>query len=132
MYAAEKVIDLKEYRLEQLSIDVLGVLVSHSLLYNETKNGEWLPRFTCEISYQQLSEVCVYSMVRCDNRTKNISVPFITIADAVEPGEELILEISGKAKEKRKAITQCNAYSPAPAIRYNGPWREQHEQRRRV
>ena len=45
---------------------------------HETKAGEWLPRFTCEIAYHQLSEVCVYSMVRCDNRTKNIAVPFIT------------------------------------------------------
>ena len=69
---------------------------------NETKNGEWLPRFTCEIAYQHLSEVCVYSMVRCDNRTKNIAVPFITTAGAVEPGEELILEVQSKTKEKRK------------------------------
>ena len=41
-------------------------------------------------------------MVRCDNRTKAVAVPFIGLADGVEVGEELILEVNSRAKEKKK------------------------------
>ena len=40
MYAAEKVIDLTEFNMTQLYIDVLGSLLSYSLLQSENREGE--------------------------------------------------------------------------------------------
>ena len=64
---------------------------------NEVKPGEWSPRFTCEIIYKPVSEVCFGGMF---SRKKSIFVPFITIAYGMEEGEELILESQGKEKKR--------------------------------
>ena len=72
---------------------------------NEVKPGEWSPRFTCAIEYFDISEVCVYTMAECDNRTKSFKVPFITITDAMGEGEELILKSNGKDTKTGKKRT---------------------------
>ena len=73
---------------------------------SETKAGNWLPRFTCEVRYFELSNVCVYARIACGNTTRNCTVPFITNIDKLEEGEELILEVAHKEKkQKPKART---------------------------
>ena len=65
-----------------------------------------MPRFTCEVRYFELSNVCVYARIACKNTTRNCTVPFITNIDKLEEGEELILEIAHKEKkQKQKART---------------------------
>ena len=65
------------------------------------KPGEWLPRFTCKIVNQKISDVCVYTMIHMENRTRTFAVPFMTIASDLGCGEELILEITNKAKKEK-------------------------------
>lgn len=50
MYAAEKIIDLKEYSIHHLCIDVLTTLVSHSLLHTKNDQGEIMFRLSRRIN----------------------------------------------------------------------------------
>ena len=65
--------------------------------------GCWAPRFNCEIIWKEVTSVGVFVMVQTENRTKKVSVPFLTVRDEVQTGEELILQVEPKpTKEKRK------------------------------
>ena len=68
---------------------------------SETKAGNWLPRFTCEVRYVELSSVCVFARITCGNATRNCKVPFITNIGKLEEGEELILEVAHKEKQQK-------------------------------
>ena len=68
---------------------------------SETKAGNWLPRFTCEVRYVELSSVCVFSRIACGNITRNCKVPFITNIGKLEEGEELIVEVAHKEKQQK-------------------------------
>lgn len=50
MYAAEKVIDLKDNNMHHMIIDVLGSLVSHSLLHTKNDRGEIIFRLSRRIN----------------------------------------------------------------------------------
>ena len=69
---------------------------------NATRTGEWLPRFTCTIVNQAVSDVCVYTPIHMESRKRNVSLPFITIVGDLELGEELILEVAPLVKKTRK------------------------------
>ncbi len=65
--------------------------------------GSWAPRFNCEIIWKEVTSVGVFVMVQTENRTRKVSVPFLTVRDEVQTGEELILQVEPKpTKEKRK------------------------------
>ena len=62
-----------------------------------------MPRFNCEITWQDVTSVGVFATVQTENRTRKVSVPFLTVSDTVQTGEELILQVEPKpTKEKRK------------------------------
>ena len=66
IHAAEKVIDLKDHNIHHLTIDVLGSLVSHSLLHTKNDRGEIMFRLSRRINNfvrkhfnkQQYQETC--------------------------------------------------------------------------
>ena len=65
--------------------------------------GRWAPRFNCVITWKEVTSVGVFVTVHTENRTRKASVPFLTVSDEVQTGEELILQVEPKStKEKRK------------------------------
>jgi len=62
----------------------------------------WLPRFNCMIAWQEVTSVGVFATVQTENRTRKVSVPFLTVIDQVQPGEELILQVEPTVKKIRK------------------------------
>ena len=68
-----------------------------------TEANEWLPRFNCQLVPQNVTSVGVFAELQIENRTRKISVPFLTVAGQVLVGEELILEVDPKpTKQKNK------------------------------
>ena len=65
--------------------------------------GRWAPRFNCVITWKDVTSVGVFATVQTETRTRKVSVPFLTVSDTVQTGEELILQVEPKpTKEKRK------------------------------
>ena len=55
------------------------------------------------ITWKEVTSVGVFVTVQTENRTRKVSVPFLTVSDEVQTGEELILQVEPKpTKEKRK------------------------------
>ena len=69
---------------------------------SNTKANQWLPRFTCQLSDVELADVSIYSSLQMENRTRTMIVPFMTSAEDIEEGEELILEVNASAKKSIK------------------------------
>ena len=66
---------------------------------SNTKENMWLPRFSCKLAEINLNDVCIYSTVQMENRTRTIVVPFMTNMCDLEEGEELILEVAAKVQK---------------------------------
>ena len=86
-----------------------------------TEALQCLPRFNCEITCQDVTSVGVSASVQTENRTRKVSVPFLTVVVQVQSGEELSLQVEPKAKKpvrehgailrERRKITQRTGMS---------------------
>ena len=46
----------------------------------------------------------VFATVHTENRTRKVSVPFLTVVVQLQPGEELILQVEPKPKHRVKRV----------------------------
>ena len=75
-----------------------------------TTGAQMAPRFNCEINMVPISAVTI-AATGCQllNRTRLIDVPFLTNSAPLVKGEELILEIQEKRKDKPTASKRVSS-----------------------